>query len=49
MCFSRYSQPLRGINHKEPGAAKPQPKKTFNRKERKGRKEEGTHHEGHEV
>ena len=26
--------------------AAPQPKKTFNRKERKGRKEEGSHHEG---
>jgi len=34
------------FNHKEPSAAKPQPKKTFNRKERKGRKEEGTNHEG---
>ena len=29
--------------------AEPQPKKTLNRKERKGRKEEGTHHESTKV
>ena len=37
---------VKKFSHIGPSAAEPQPKKTFNHKERKGRREEGTHHEG---